>query len=69
MDVVKTRMMTGKEYKTIFDAIYRIGKEEGLMTFFVGTLPRLLHKIPANGLFFLFYEMFRGILGVVPTST
>jgi solute carrier family 25 S-adenosylmethionine transporter 26 len=64
MDVVKTRMMTGLEYNSIMDATVRIFKEEGIMTFFVGTTPRLMHKIPANGLFFLCYEMFRQMLGV-----
>ena len=64
MDVVKTRMMTGLEYSSIVDATIRIFKEEGLSTFFVGTTPRLMHKIPANGLFFLCYEMFRQMLGV-----
>ena len=64
MDVVKTRMMTGVEYNSIVDATIRIFKEEGFMTFFVGTTPRLMHKIPANGLFFLCYEMFRQMLGV-----
>lgn len=63
MDVVKTRMMTGTQFKSIFEAIYVIATKEGLHKFFAGTTPRLLHKIPANGLFFLFYEMFRGIFG------
>lgn len=29
-----------------------------------GATPRLLHKIPANAFFFVFYELFRGMLGV-----
>jgi solute carrier family 25 S-adenosylmethionine transporter 26 len=64
MDVVKTRMMTGSEFSTIGEAFYRILKEEGLLTFFVGVGPRLTHKIPANGLFFLCYEAFRTFLQV-----
>jgi len=64
MDVIKTRMMTGSTYKSVLDATIRIAKEEGLSTFFIGTTPRLLHKIPANGLFFLCYEAFRSLLKV-----
>lgn len=64
MDVVKTRMMTGTRYTSILDATIKIASEEGLATFFIGTAPRLLHKIPANGLFFLCYESFRTLLGV-----
>lgn len=64
MDVIKTRMMTGSTYKSVLDATLRIAKEEGLTTFFIGTTPRLMHKIPANGLFFLCYEAFRNLLKV-----
>jgi solute carrier family 25 S-adenosylmethionine transporter 26 len=64
MDVVKTRMMTGTEFSSISEAFYRILKEEGVLTFFVGVGPRLTHKIPANGLFFLCYEAFRTFLQV-----
>lgn len=64
MDVIKTRIMTSSEYKSIFDAIFKITRDEGLLTFFAGTTPRLLHKIPANGLFFLTYEFFKTCLGV-----
>lgn len=67
MDVVKTRMMTGTQYSSVMDATFRIFKEEGILTFLVGTTPRLLHKIPANGLFFLCYEAFKTVLGV-PSS-
>lgn len=62
MDVVKTRMMTGSQYSSIGEAFYSILKDEGVLTFFVGVGPRLLHKIPANGLFFLCYEAFRTFL-------
>lgn len=64
MDVVKTRMMTSTEYKSVLDAILRISREEGLLAFFSGTTPRLMHKIPANGLFFLSYEVLKTALGV-----
>lgn len=72
MDVVKTRMMTdssgspggGSGYNSITECINRISKEEGVGSFFIGTGPRLLHKVPANGLFFLCYEGFRNLLQV-----
>lgn len=62
MDVVKTRMMVGSEYTSILVAMKRISSEEGLYAFWKGLGPRLMHKIPANGLFFLFYETFKKIL-------
>ena len=66
MDVIKTRMMTGNtgRYSSVLDAIRIMYKEEGLRCFLIGTLPRLAHKVPANGLFFLCYESFRAWLGV-----
>jgi len=66
MDVIKTRMMTTSDYSSIINAFIRISKEEGPSTFFAGATPRLMHKIPANGLFFLSYEFFKTLLGVIP---
>ena len=68
MDVIKTRMMTGSQYNSVGEAFYRILREEGFLTFFVGMGPRLMHKIPANGLFFLCYEAFRTFLQVEGAS-
>ena len=64
MDVVKTRMMIGNEYSSIANAIYRISKEEGVTTFLVGMTPRLMQKIPANGIFFLTYEYLRRLFNL-----
>ena len=70
MDVVKTRMMTNvarvqsSGYTSVSECISKIAKEEGFGSFFIGAGPRLLHKVPANGLFFLCYEYFRTVLGV-----
>jgi Mitochondrial carrier protein len=63
-DLIKTRMMMGGEYTSILNAVGRISKEEGLSAFMIGMGPRLMHKIPANGVFFLFYETFKSLLGV-----
>lgn len=64
LDLIKTRMMIGGKYETILSAINTITKEEGISAFMIGMAPRLMHKIPANGLFFLFYESFKSMLGV-----
>lgn len=64
MDVIKTRMMTSNRYSSVVEASLDIAKKEGLGTFFVGTIPRLAHKIPANGIFFLCYELFKTMLDV-----
>lgn len=68
MDVVKTRMMTSREYASVGVAAARMVREEGLAVFFSGCSMRLMHKIPANGLFFLCYEAFRDLLGVRRSS-
>jgi hypothetical protein len=67
MDVVKTRLMSGGDqygYTSVGDAARRMLAEEGGAAFFRGASSRLLHKIPANGLFYLCYEAFRALLGV-----
>ena len=66
MDVIKTRMMTGDSgrYASVLDAIRVMYRDEGAASFLIGALPRLAHKVPANGLFFLCYESFRTWLGV-----
>eukprot|EP01038_Epipyxis_sp_PR26KG_P006979 gene6979-9540_t len=68
MDLIKTRLMTTKNKDSttvgILVTIVKIFQEEGLSTFFVGMTPRLVHKIPANGLFFLFYEALKAFFGV-----
>lgn len=65
MDVVKTRLMSGTmQYRSVTAAFAAIQREEGAAAFFRGVSSRLLHKIPANGLFFFSYEFFRTLLGV-----
>ena len=70
MDVIKTRMMTGNSgrYSSVLDAIRIMYRDEGPAAFLIGALPRLAHKVPANGLFFLCYESFRSWLGVTGTN-
>jgi len=65
MDVVKTRVMTRPgAYKGLVDAMVKTYTEEGGAAFFKGAAPRLMHKIPANGVFFACYELFRRLLNV-----
>ena len=51
------------------DSIHLVGDNynyytKGILNFFTGVGPRLMHKIPANGLFFLCYEAFKTFLQV-----
>jgi solute carrier family 25 S-adenosylmethionine transporter 26 len=66
LDVLKTRLQTDSSlYKgSIAMCARATWKEGGAMAFLRGSVPRLLHKIPANGAFFLFYEFFGRLLHV-----
>ena len=54
MDVIKTRLMTdtavtiGIKPTTVIGAAKQIYTEEGALTFFSGSTPRLMHKIPVS---------------------
>ena len=71
LDVIKTRLQTvagangaapyGGSISTCAAAIM---EEGGPTAFLRGSVPRLMHKIPANGCFFVFYEFFRRVLQV-----
>lgn len=69
-DVIKTRLQTtggvgGDAYGGSISACAAAVMEEGgLAAFMRGSVPRLMHKIPANGCFFVFYEFFRRALRV-----
>jgi hypothetical protein len=65
-DVIKTRLQTnsaayGGSVAACAAALWREG---GPSAFLRGSVPRLLHKVPANAFFFLFYEVFRRLLRV-----
>jgi hypothetical protein len=67
MDVVKTRLQTTGESSyggSIATCAVAVLKEGGPTAFLRGSVPRLIHKIPANGFFFVFYEFFRRALRV-----
>jgi solute carrier family 25 S-adenosylmethionine transporter 26 len=67
MDVIKTRLQTSAldVYDgSIRSCVAQTWQEGGPSAFLRGSVPRLLHKIPANAFFFLFYEVFRTLLRV-----
>jgi hypothetical protein len=70
MDVIKTRIQTDPHLHAGIGACARALLEEGgAGAFLRGAAPRLLHKVPANGLFFAVYEGFRRALGVADKDT
>jgi hypothetical protein len=66
LDVIKTRLQTDPEvYGGSVVLCTRMALEEGGPAVFMrGIVPRLMHKIPANGMFFVFFEAFRRLLNV-----
>ncbi|KAF2758270.1 mitochondrial tricarboxylate transporter-like protein [Pseudovirgaria hyperparasitica] len=59
IDTVKTRMQSiqaKQEYKNSFACAARIFKEEGIMTFWSGALPRLARLVLSGGIVFTMYE-------------
>jgi solute carrier family 25 citrate transporter 1 len=58
IDTVKTRMQSieaRKEYKNSFSCAAKIFKEEGVLTFWSGALPRLARLILSGGIVFTMY--------------
>eukprot|EP00980_Cylindrotheca_fusiformis_P006984 scaffold1469_cov119-Cylindrotheca_fusiformis.AAC.28 len=66
MDVIKTRLQTSSELYggSVRSCVTMTFQEGGPAAFLRGSVPRLLHKVPANACFFLFYEFFRSALRV-----
>jgi solute carrier family 25 S-adenosylmethionine transporter 26 len=66
MDVVKTRLQTDSAmYQgSVITCAQAVWTEGGASAFLRGSIPRLMHKVPANAFFFLFYELFRRLLRV-----
>ncbi|KAE8362973.1 mitochondrial carrier domain-containing protein [Aspergillus caelatus] len=59
LDTVKTRMQSleaSKNYKNSFVCAARIFKDEGLLTFWSGAVPRLARLILSGGIVFTMYE-------------
>lgn len=67
MDVLKTRLMVSSDAAGgagMLAVAAQIWRDEGAPAFAKGLIPRLLHKIPSSGIFWLLYETFRRALGV-----
>ena len=66
MDVIKTRLQTDtnsiRYSGSVVTCFNTVWKEGGASAFLRGSVPRLVHKVPANAFFFLFYEFFRRVL-------
>lgn len=74
MDVLKTRVMVGTPnaagagLASYVRCASEIWRNEGPFGFSRGALPRLLHKVPASGLFWLLYTAFSQLLGATSTT-
>jgi solute carrier family 25 S-adenosylmethionine transporter 26 len=68
MDVVKTRVQTLQGGGSVLQVTRQVWQEGGAPAFLRGAVPRLMHKVPANALFFYFYEFFK-LLYRVETSS
>lgn len=66
MDVIKTRLQTDSDMYggSVIACTRVVWQEGGFSAFMRGAVPRLVHKVPANAFFFLFFEAFRRILHV-----
>lgn len=67
MDVIKTRLQIDASnlYEgSVLICASKTLQEGGAAVFLRGSVPRLIHKIPANATFFVCYEFFRRLLGV-----
>mmetsp|Transcript_58091 Transcript_58091/g.173369 ORF Transcript_58091/g.173369 Transcript_58091/m.173369 type:complete len:135 (-) Transcript_58091:124-528(-) len=70
LDVIKTNLQLDPSLYdgSVLVCAWALYNEGGLAAFHRGIVPRLLYKIPANGMFFVFYEAFRRLLNVEVAS-
>lgn len=66
MDVIKTRLQINPDLYggNVLVCAQKTLEEGGPSAFLRGSVPRLIHKVPANAFFFVFYEFFCRALGV-----
>lgn len=63
-DVIKTKIQTVDDAGSMWAVTRDVWTTSGVAGFFRGSVPRLVHKVPANAFFFFFYEFFKQVLRV-----
>ncbi|KAK2439057.1 S-adenosylmethionine carrier 1, chloroplastic/mitochondrial [Trifolium repens] len=68
-DVIKTRLQTQipgsrNQYDSVFHALYKISKTEGLKGLYRGLTPRLIMYMSQGSLFFASYEFFKSVFSL-----
>ncbi|XP_019424575.1 PREDICTED: probable S-adenosylmethionine carrier 2, chloroplastic [Lupinus angustifolius] len=68
-DVIKTRLQTQvpgsrNQYDSVFHALYKISKSEGLKGLYRGLTPRLIMYMSQGSMFFASYEFFKRIFSL-----
>ncbi|CAL0313367.1 unnamed protein product [Lupinus luteus] len=68
-DVIKTRLQTQvpgsrNQYDSVFHALYKINKSEGLKGLYRGLTPRLIMYMSQGSMFFASYEFFKRIFSL-----
>ena len=68
MDTIKTRLVIQpnlpnmEPYTGIVDAAVRIGREEGILSFYRGLIPRLMSVVPMIGIQYGVYEYMKNVM-------
>lgn len=66
LDVLRRRLQSsgllGFDYRGVLDALGRMYREEGIMSFYRGMLPNYLKMVPAISVSFVVYETVQGWL-------
>lgn len=70
LDTVRRRMqMKDSGYKSIADALLRIGREEGVKGYYRGWAANCLKVVPQNSIRFVSYELIKQLMGVKKKKT
>ena len=70
LDTVRRRMqMKDSNYKGVIDALWTIGKTEGVRGYYRGWAANCLKVVPQNSIRFVSYELLKQLLGVKKRKT